>query len=104
MTYFRYRDLYPEYDFVFLGDNGQGDLLAAQKMLEEQDLADRHQDSGNAETEGAAGTEILSPEAVVREGTAVQHASGDAGRSPRLLCALIRRVLPDEKSLRLPDK
>eukprot|EP00520_Triparma_pacifica_P001315 CAMPEP_0118649144 /NCGR_PEP_ID=MMETSP0785-20121206/9545_1 /TAXON_ID=91992 /ORGANISM="Bolidomonas pacifica, Strain CCMP 1866" /LENGTH=522 /DNA_ID=CAMNT_0006541409 /DNA_START=190 /DNA_END=1755 /DNA_ORIENTATION=- len=33
-TFRSFSALYPEYDFVFIGDNGQGDLLAAQKMIE----------------------------------------------------------------------
>lgn len=32
-TYTNYIQLYPEYDFVFCGDDGQGDLFAGQKML-----------------------------------------------------------------------
>jgi len=36
-TYVKFRALYSEYDFVFCGDDGQGDLLAAQKMAAEQD-------------------------------------------------------------------
>merc|ERR1719471_2468551 len=35
-TYRRFRDLYQEYDYIFCGDNGQGDLLAGQMMLAEQ--------------------------------------------------------------------
>jgi len=31
-TYVKFKQLYGEYDFVFFGDNGQGDLLCAQKM------------------------------------------------------------------------
>ena len=33
-TFCSYSALYPEYDFVFIGDNGQGDLYAAQKMID----------------------------------------------------------------------
>ena len=36
-----YTELYMEYDFVFVGDNGQGDLYAAEKMLEVEWLKDR---------------------------------------------------------------
>lgn len=32
-TFEEYASLYPEYDYVFCGDNGQGDLLAAEKIL-----------------------------------------------------------------------
>lgn len=33
MVFGRFRDLYREFDFVVIGDNGQGDLWAAQEML-----------------------------------------------------------------------
>eukprot|EP00931_Biecheleriopsis_adriatica_P056940 TRINITY_DN33777_c0_g1_i1.p1 TRINITY_DN33777_c0_g1~~TRINITY_DN33777_c0_g1_i1.p1 ORF type:complete len:717 (-),score=135.84 TRINITY_DN33777_c0_g1_i1:230-2380(-) len=36
-TYKQFKKLYPEFDFVFCGDDGQGDLLAGQHMLEEND-------------------------------------------------------------------
>jgi len=35
--YVRFRALYPEYDFVFCGDNGQGDLWAGERMLGHRD-------------------------------------------------------------------
>eukprot|EP00927_Polykrikos_kofoidii_P034290 TRINITY_DN29112_c0_g1_i1.p1 TRINITY_DN29112_c0_g1~~TRINITY_DN29112_c0_g1_i1.p1 ORF type:complete len:768 (+),score=51.07 TRINITY_DN29112_c0_g1_i1:44-2305(+) len=38
--YLNFRALYPEYDFIFCGDNGQGDLLAAQKMMASNNLSD----------------------------------------------------------------
>eukprot|EP00931_Biecheleriopsis_adriatica_P089915 TRINITY_DN63987_c0_g1_i1.p1 TRINITY_DN63987_c0_g1~~TRINITY_DN63987_c0_g1_i1.p1 ORF type:complete len:721 (-),score=97.00 TRINITY_DN63987_c0_g1_i1:47-2128(-) len=34
-TFNRFTQLYPEYDYVFCGDDGQGDLLAGQLMLEQ---------------------------------------------------------------------
>ncbi|GAB5363207.1 hypothetical protein AAMO2058_000863800 [Amorphochlora amoebiformis] len=33
-NYSEYASLYPEYTFVFIGDNGQGDVTAAEKMIE----------------------------------------------------------------------
>eukprot|EP00746_Dinoflagellata_sp_MGD_P070243 gnl/MRDRNA2_/MRDRNA2_28748_c0_seq1.p1 gnl/MRDRNA2_/MRDRNA2_28748_c0~~gnl/MRDRNA2_/MRDRNA2_28748_c0_seq1.p1 ORF type:complete len:838 (+),score=116.05 gnl/MRDRNA2_/MRDRNA2_28748_c0_seq1:211-2724(+) len=33
-TFEEYASLYPEYDYVFCGDNGQGDLLAAERILQ----------------------------------------------------------------------
>ena len=35
----RYARLYQEYDFIFLGDNGQGDLLAGQLMMEAHEIS-----------------------------------------------------------------
>jgi phosphatidate phosphatase APP1 len=32
-TFFEFADLYPEYSFVFCGDDGQGDVLAGEEML-----------------------------------------------------------------------
>ena len=29
-----YVQLYPEYDFIFLGDNGQGDAMCADRVIE----------------------------------------------------------------------
>lgn len=34
LTYTKYRELYQEYDFAFLGDDGQGDLMAGQQMIQ----------------------------------------------------------------------
>eukprot|EP00466_Bigelowiella_natans_P006590 jgi/Bigna1/74371/fgenesh1_pg.28_\ len=33
-NFFEYSSLYPEYKFVFIGDNGQGDVIAAEMILE----------------------------------------------------------------------
>lgn len=53
-TYLGYKDLYPEYDFAFFGDDGQGDHLAGQAMIAEQGrrLASR-QASATASEAGA---------------------------------------------------
>jgi hypothetical protein len=32
-NFLKFQQLYPEYKYIFVGDNGQGDVLAAQKML-----------------------------------------------------------------------
>mmetsp|Transcript_75988 Transcript_75988/g.211062 ORF Transcript_75988/g.211062 Transcript_75988/m.211062 type:complete len:711 (-) Transcript_75988:85-2217(-) len=37
-AYQNYRELYREYDFIFFGDSGQGDLVAAQLMVAEQSV------------------------------------------------------------------
>lgn len=33
-NFLRYKDLYPEYNFIFIGDNGQGDVILGKKMRE----------------------------------------------------------------------
>merc|ERR1711920_796320 len=35
-TFLVFAQLFPEYDFIFCGDNGQGDLMAGQMMLKLQ--------------------------------------------------------------------
>lgn len=34
----QYARLYPEYNFVFFGDDGQGDVYAAEKMVDNADV------------------------------------------------------------------
>lgn len=79
LTYQNYTELYPEYDFIFFGDNGQGDFLAAQLM--------------------ASGGEQLSKTSmkVPLKKTEQQE------DPPNLLAALIHEVLPDEKVLALEN-
>jgi len=77
VTFSNYAELYPEYDFVFFGDNGQGDLLAAQLM--------------------ASGSEqfgLTSPRELLEKGEQQEE-------PPNLLAALIHEVLPEEKVLAL---
>ncbi|CAE8648706.1 unnamed protein product [Polarella glacialis] len=80
-TFTQFQTLYPEYDFIFLGDNGQGDLLAAQLMAEKE-----HQD------------------------LQLDQDMTSKPERPRFLGALIQEVMPTEfalasvpASLRGPD-
>ena len=34
ITFTNYAAMYPEYDYVFCGDDGQGDLIAGELMME----------------------------------------------------------------------
>ena len=36
--FLQYARLYPEYDFVFFGDNGQGDVFAAESMVDDSTI------------------------------------------------------------------
>lgn len=36
-SFMEYVQLYPEYDFIFLGDNGQGDAMCADRVIEKAD-------------------------------------------------------------------
>merc|ERR1712224_106771 len=67
-AYLQFKQLYGEYDFVFFGDDGQGDLLAAQWM---------------AKASGSSGR-LLWPEA-----------PGKGTTYPALKAALIHEVLPN---------
>lgn len=73
-TYLNFRALYEEYDFVFFGDNGQGDQLTGQLMISQTSV-----DSRNALT--------------LRE-----------TQEPQLLAAVIHQVMPDETSLALEPR
>lgn len=33
-SFMEYVQLYPEYDFIFIGDNGQGDAMCADRVIE----------------------------------------------------------------------
>lgn len=43
-TFREFRDLYREYDFIFSGDDGQGDLLAGQLMVADSMLEEEEED------------------------------------------------------------
>jgi len=70
----KYAQLYLEYDYVFCGDNGQGDLLAGQHMV--------------AESPELSGSESEGEEEQVNP-------------NPRVLAVLIHEVMPDEQALAL---
>jgi len=44
-TFRRFRRLYPEYDYVFFGDNGQGDLLCAHRICDADSKQSWHEDT-----------------------------------------------------------
>jgi hypothetical protein len=83
MTYKNFRQLYREYDFIFSGDDGQGDLLAGQKMSEAE-KAGEDGDDGNAELCANGKGPLL-------------EGPSDEG----LLAVLIHEVLPSGKPLAL---
>ena len=37
-SFMEYVQLYPEYDFIFLGDNGQGDAMCADRVIEKSGM------------------------------------------------------------------
>jgi len=79
-TFQNFRELYSEYDFVFCGDNGQGDLWAGQLMMKEQ----RERSTSNEGDE---------PE------TALTASDASGAPGPSLLGCIIHEVLPDNKVL-----
>jgi len=74
-TFQHFMALYPEYDFVFFGDSGQGDLLMGQMLLEHQAAA-------------TAPNQLL---------------LANSGAQPRLLAALIHEVKSEEFVLAQED-
>lgn len=84
----RYRALYAEYDFVFFGDNGQGDLLAAQRMQESL-LHPRFRTEISSDTSDCSSDE---------SGT-MDEESRATWESPADLLGLIQEVVPLESSL-----
>lgn len=73
-TFRQYRALYSEYDFIFCGDNGQGDLLAGQHMMNEDPM--------------------------MKPG---QTLHGKAGGGPNTIAVLIHEVKPADDVLSLDD-
>eukprot|EP00929_Paragymnodinium_shiwhaense_P107864 TRINITY_DN74210_c0_g1_i1.p1 TRINITY_DN74210_c0_g1~~TRINITY_DN74210_c0_g1_i1.p1 ORF type:complete len:778 (-),score=163.07 TRINITY_DN74210_c0_g1_i1:216-2549(-) len=82
-TYEHYRHLYGEYDFLFSGDDGQGDLLAGQLMLKGND--DLHMPDSDSDTD-------------------LKKKSFDSTLCPKLLAVMIHKVLPPgRRPLELDD-
>jgi len=80
-TFQDFGSLYPEYDFVFCGDNGQGDLLAGQLMVGQRQEGDAS-DSSESDPEGMR----------VAEGR------------PNVRCVLIHKVMEHKDSLAVEPK
>lgn len=108
-TFEQYKRLYQEYDFVFCGDNGQGDLLAGQRMLRRQATrpleAQRQmsccedQDSDCSDENEACGE--TSSQSSSSSGTV---SSEDCSKHhPKLLAVLIHEVIPNSRCLSLYD-
>lgn len=97
-------DMYNEYDFVFFGDDGQGDLYAGQKMIDfmyrdrTQALEDakvrrlsRYASRVKEQTLGASATAIHDK---------VRYELGeDYPQLSRMLCVLIHNVYPENEKL-----
>eukprot|EP00929_Paragymnodinium_shiwhaense_P095895 TRINITY_DN57211_c0_g1_i1.p1 TRINITY_DN57211_c0_g1~~TRINITY_DN57211_c0_g1_i1.p1 ORF type:complete len:828 (-),score=130.31 TRINITY_DN57211_c0_g1_i1:417-2726(-) len=90
-AYARYSRLYEEYDHVFLGDDGQGDLLAGQMML----LAEHQNIAPDAEfSDGSSSVDEISFD----DGRCCEclqdHLLDEQSRLQLLKAVLIHRVLP----------
>lgn len=94
-TFRNFAQLYPEYDYVFCGDDGQGDLLAGQMMVcDAGDLQDAEGSDSEEETEGSA------------ESVPSAETFGDDLPKPHVRAVLIHHVMPEEGVLALepPEK
>eukprot|EP00931_Biecheleriopsis_adriatica_P023227 TRINITY_DN14715_c0_g1_i2.p1 TRINITY_DN14715_c0_g1~~TRINITY_DN14715_c0_g1_i2.p1 ORF type:complete len:876 (+),score=161.70 TRINITY_DN14715_c0_g1_i2:57-2684(+) len=123
-TFKQYRELYREYDFVFCGDSGQGDLLAAQKMLDDSEAPSlspfwsilssitSFQRSSSSQSRSRSGVDIRgrrshsSPRSrsnlsIVSEVRAQSHHDLRTTQEPVLLVALIHEVMPRDEALAL---
>lgn len=94
-----YKALYEEYDFIFFGDSGQGDLLAGQLMLK-----------GNGEMDAQEQAEPMENISLCDESSDISRDSdvehGQCCDTGRLLAVFIHQVLPSEKclALELPEE
>jgi len=91
-TFVAFRDLYSEYDFVFFGDNGQGDLLCAQRMCTEAKV--ELEDFTQPRTLGAF-IQVVQPE---ENALAPLRNSADLRDSLRMLQVAAREASQDEPS------
>lgn len=102
-----YKALYGEYDFIFFGDSGQGDLLAGQLMLkgngeDDLDIMDAQEPVEPMENISLCDWDLQSPD-VSRDSDVGHGRCCDAGR---LLAVFIHQVLPNEEclALELPEE
>jgi hypothetical protein len=100
-TFASFQELYLEYDFVFCGDNGQGDLLAAQLMCED-----------GAEAESPSAADDLAQNSAftfagltrrVSDTISSTRSGGVASQRPGLLFALIHEVKPEAQAMARED-
>lgn len=93
----QYKALYGEYDFIFFGDNGQGDLLAGQ-MLVAEDLRARElaEDQDEESSDTSASTSSWCP---CRRKSPTPTWRWQPGQGPQLKAVMIHEVQPDMASL-----
>lgn len=95
-----YQALYKEYDFVFCGDNGQGDLLAGECMLATQEVHGNHFVEGEADT-ASDSSDREDTDAITSSRWEKYHRRPVPSSQPHLLAILIHEVLPVEQCLAL---
>ncbi|CAK9008326.1 unnamed protein product, partial [Durusdinium trenchii] len=91
--------LYGEYDFIFFGDNGQGDLLAGQLLVnaEKENMQAQSEDEDSSDGEPAKSFGFC----CCRRKKADRTWTWKRGQGPQLKAVMIHEVLPDEQSLSL---
>lgn len=100
--YRRYRMLYQEYDFMFIGDNGQGDLWAGQFMVAAQAISEALPHHNQGSPKGSRRRQELVRAQTTTRGRAGTHDSVDPGQAhdgSKLLAVLIHQVLEQEACL-----
>ncbi|CAK9008328.1 unnamed protein product, partial [Durusdinium trenchii] len=95
----QYKALYGEYDFIFFGDNGQGDLLAGQLLVnaEKENMQAQSEDEDSSDGEPAKSFGFC----CCRRKKADRTWTWKRGQGPQLKAVMIHEVLPDEQSLSL---
>lgn len=111
LTYLKFRCLYPEYDFVFCGDNGQGDLYAAQLMLKSQRnprkdlttaLRENGEDSDGSSASPSSDSDSASDLELLQSSSSGGRNAASKPRSkvgPQMLACFIHEVIPMESAL-----
>uniref|UniRef100_A0A7S2PID7 Uncharacterized protein n=1 Tax=Zooxanthella nutricula TaxID=1333877 RepID=A0A7S2PID7_9DINO len=98
-TYVDFRELYLEYDYIFFGDNGQGDLYAAQRMLANSDTSTRRRSTEALERAEPSATSSLCDDAS-GDSSSSDSSDGNAPRTPcKILACVIHEVLHESKAL-----
>lgn len=94
----QYKALYGEYDFIFFGDNGQGDLLAGQLLVAEDLRAREIADQDEESSDNSVSTSSWCP---CRRKSLTPTWRWRPGQGPQLKAVMIHEVQPDMDSLGL---
>ncbi|CAJ1449365.1 unnamed protein product, partial [Effrenium voratum] len=102
-TFEMYKALYGEYDFIFFGDNGQGDLLAGQLMQETDESSEGPSEEASV-TSSEEASASTSWRCCCRRAAPPSKWVWKRGEGPRLKAVMIHEVLHDEDCLSLDPR